>query len=166
KLVEDLTANGFELNPATATKASPAANHLSKIWDETEAIFLDEDRANTLHHATAQLGFLRARSRPDIDPAEAFLKTRVSKADEDDWADYLCRRPHYSSGGSTRYIASMRTAKVIRGPSCHWAGDQAASWKQKINVRSSTEDEMVGLRKRRLTNLSAKQFQAERTSES
>ncbi|EJK53338.1 hypothetical protein THAOC_27248 [Thalassiosira oceanica] len=134
KLVEDLTANGFKLNPATATKASPAADHLSKIWDETGATFLDKDCANTLHHATAQLGFLRARSRPDIDPAEAFLKTRVHKPDEyilKWWVDTL--------------HCIHEDCKGLRGSSCHWAGEQAASWKQKIDVRSSTEDELVGL---------------------
>ena len=68
----------------TATKSSPAADYLFKIRDEAEATYLEDERANAFHHATAQLGFLRARSRPDVDPAVAFLTTRVRKPDEDD----------------------------------------------------------------------------------
>ncbi len=37
------------------------------------------------HHATAQLLFLSARARCDIQPAVAFLTTRVKAPDEDNW---------------------------------------------------------------------------------
>ena len=69
----------------TTTRATPAADHLFWVRDESEATFLDEERANAFHHTTAQLSFLRRGSRPDLDPFVAFLTTRVRRPDEDDW---------------------------------------------------------------------------------
>ncbi len=46
---------------------------------------LPEEQAMVFHHATAQLLFLSARARCDIQPATAFLTTHVKCPDEDDW---------------------------------------------------------------------------------
>lgn len=148
----------------TATKASPAANYLFNVRDEAEATYLDTERANAFHHATAQLAFLRARSRPDIDPAVAFLTTRVRKPDEDDWGK-LKRVLQYLKG--TKYMkltisvnsltilnwwvdASYSIHEDCKGHtgiimSMGKGATLSASWKQKINVRSSTEGELVGI---------------------
>ena len=148
----------------TSTKSTPAADHLFKVRDEAEAKFLDNERADAFHHATAQLAFLRARSRPDIDPAVAFLTTRVRKPDEDDWGK-LKRVLQYLKG--TKYMkltisvdsltilnwwvdASYSIHEDCKGHtgvimSLGKGGTLSASWKQKINVRSSTEGELVGL---------------------
>jgi len=149
----------------TSTRASPAADHLFNVRDADEATFLDSERADALHHAVAQLSFLKARSRPDLDPAVAFLTTRVRKPDEDDWGK-LRRILQYLKG--TRHMkltisvdsliilnwwvdASYNIHEDCKGHtglilSMGKGGAVASgSWKQKINVRSSTEGELVGL---------------------
>ena len=62
---------------------SPAANHLFTI--RKDAVPLDAERADTFHHLTAKLLYLCKRIRGDLATAVAFLTTRVSKPDEDDW---------------------------------------------------------------------------------
>ena len=62
-----------------ASAATPAAEHLFQVRDESEAVFLDETRAREFHHMTAQLLFLSARARRDIQLAVAFLTTRVNR---------------------------------------------------------------------------------------
>ncbi len=46
---------------------------------------LPEEQAMAFHRTTAQLLFLSARARRDIQPATAFLTTRVRPPDKDDW---------------------------------------------------------------------------------
>ena len=55
------------------------------VRDESLAKPLPEEQAMAFHHATAQLLFLSARARRDIQPTTAFLTTRVQRPDEDDW---------------------------------------------------------------------------------
>jgi hypothetical protein len=69
----------------TTTKTTPAADHLFQVWNEEEACLLPEEQATAFHHAVAQLLFLSARARRDIQPVTAFLTTRVKNPDEDDW---------------------------------------------------------------------------------
>ena len=52
----------------TGAKTSPAADLLLSM-----AKALPEEQAMAFHHATAQLLFLSARARRDIQPATAFL---------------------------------------------------------------------------------------------
>jgi hypothetical protein len=63
--------------------ATPAANYLFEI--DPESPKLDPERADKFHHLTAKLLYLGCRARPDIQTAVAFLCTRVSCPDEDDW---------------------------------------------------------------------------------
>jgi hypothetical protein len=58
-----------------ATQTSPATNHLFIVHDLSLATPLPEEQARTFHHATAQLLFLSARARRDVQPATAFLTT-------------------------------------------------------------------------------------------
>jgi hypothetical protein len=67
------------------THVSPATDHLFTVRDETKATLLPEEQACTFHHATAQVLFLSARARRDIQPCTAFLTTRVKYPDEDNW---------------------------------------------------------------------------------
>ena len=69
----------------TITKTTPAADHLFQVRDANEASLLPEEQATAFHHAVAQLLFLSARARRDIQPVTAFLTTRVKSPDEDDW---------------------------------------------------------------------------------
>ena len=68
-----------------AIKTSPAADHLFTVRDESLWKPLPEEQVRAFHHASAQLLFVSARARRDIQPATAFLTTRVRCPDEDDW---------------------------------------------------------------------------------
>jgi hypothetical protein len=63
--------------------AMPAANHLFKVDIKCEK--LDQVIADLYHHYAANLLFLCKRARPDIQPAVAFLCTRVQGSDIDDY---------------------------------------------------------------------------------
>ena len=65
-------------------KTSPAQDHLFDVRDPSMARLLPEEQAMAFHHATAQLLFLSARARRDIQPCIAFLTPRVKAPDEDD----------------------------------------------------------------------------------
>ncbi len=69
----------------TGKAATPAANHLFTVRDEKKARALEEERALIFHHTVAQLLFMSARARCDIQMAVAFLTTRVKSPDKDDW---------------------------------------------------------------------------------
>ncbi len=57
------------------TKLSPAADHLLTVRDPSLSKVLPEEQAMAFHRTTAQLLFLSARARRDIQPATAFLTT-------------------------------------------------------------------------------------------
>ena len=79
------------------TKTSPAADHLFTVRDPSLAKVLPEEQAMAFHRTTAQLLFLSARARRDIQPATAFLTTRVRSPDEDNW-DKVKRVLNYLKG--------------------------------------------------------------------
>jgi len=68
----------------TGSAATPAADHLFKVWEDGTAKLLDESEAQIFHHTTAQLLFLSTSARRDIQLAVAFLTTRVKAPDLDD----------------------------------------------------------------------------------
>jgi hypothetical protein len=68
-----------------ATRTSPAADHLFIVRNPSLVTPLPEEQARAFHHAAAQLLFLSARARRDVQPATAFLTTRVRRPDEDNW---------------------------------------------------------------------------------
>jgi hypothetical protein len=59
----------------TGTKTSPATDHLFTVRDPSLAKAFPEEQAMAFHRATAQLLFLSARARRDIQPTTAFLTT-------------------------------------------------------------------------------------------
>ncbi len=146
------------------TRASPAAVHLFTVRDETKATPLPEEQARTFHHATAQVLFLSARARCDIQPCTAFLTTRVKYPDEDNWGK-LTRLLGYLKG--TLHMPLVLSADSLT-LSCWWVDAEYAvhnnmkghtgagmsfdqgmalsySRKHKIMMKSSTEAELVGV---------------------
>ena len=145
------------------SKATPAADHLFDVRADDEARFLPEDQAAVFHRTVAQLLFIAPRARRDIQTAIAFLTTRVKKPDEDDWGK-LKRVLQYLKG--TRNL--KLTLKVTDLSTIRWWVDASyavhadckghtgammtlgegattsVSTKQKINGRSSTENELIG----------------------
>lgn len=147
----------------SGTAATPAGENLFKVRDETDRKLLPEEQAQHFHRTVAQLLFLSCRARRDIQTAVAFLTTRVKEPDEDDWKK-LIRVLKYLNG--TKYMKLTLTVdslNIIR-----WWVDSSymthedckghnggmmtlgrgavvsMSGKQKLNVRSSTECELVG----------------------
>ena len=147
-----------------ATAKTPASDNLFKVRDETEAKFLPEEQAVVFHSFTASLLFLSQRARRDIQTAVSFLTTRVKRPDEDDWLK-LRRVLRYLKG--TRRLrlrlkidnldfitwlvdASHGVHRDMRGHTGAGLtlGEGAAitlCMKQKMNTRSSTETEIVGV---------------------
>jgi hypothetical protein len=125
---------------------------------------LGKQQAETFHHLVAMMLYLCKRVRPDIHTAVAFLCTRVSAPDEDDYkklarcVKYLRLFPdlkltlevnpnrviewwvdasfavHPDMKGHTGAVMTMGKGAV-----------QTMSTKQKINTKSSTESELVGV---------------------
>jgi hypothetical protein len=138
-------------------------DRLFTVRPEEEGKPLEEKRAITFHHCVAQLLFASARARKDMQPAVAFLTTRVRNPNEDDWLKlkwllkYIrctIHLPLILKAESLDVIkwwvdASFDTHDNCRG---HTGATMSLgkgsvigmSRKQKINNRSSTEAELVG----------------------
>ena len=142
--------------------ATPAGEILFDIRDKKEARPLEEERAIAFHHTTAQLLFMAARARQDIQMAVAFLTTRVKSPDEDDWGK-LKRVLKYLNG--TKYLKlsiSVENLAILKwyvdgSHNVHWdrkghggamftmgkGAVSSYSRKVRLNMRSSTETEWV-----------------------
>ena len=145
----------------TREAATPATNYLFKVRDVPK---IDEKRAENFHSVTAQLLFVGNRCRLDIKTAVAFLCTRVSEPDEDDWKK-LKRVLQYLKGtldlkltlGADDIKKMKSWVDVSYGihADCrsHTGGLMSWGWgvllsksqKQKLNTKSSTEGEIVGV---------------------
>ncbi len=142
--------------------SSPAANHLFAVNPDCEK--LDSATSILYHHITAQLLYLGKRTRPELLLAISFLCTRVQEPDEDDWKklgrclrflrdtkdDKLTLEADGNNVISWWIDASyavhpnMRShtgATMSMGKGC----PISISTKQKLNTRSSTEAEIVGV---------------------
>jgi len=148
----------------TSVAATPAGENLFKVRDEADRRVIPEEQARIFHHTVAQLLFLSGRARPDIKTAVAFLTTRVKEPDEDDWGK-LKRVLKYLKG--TRHmklrltVDNMHTLRwwVDASYGVHWdckghtgmmmslgkGAVMSFSHRQKLNARSSTEAELIGI---------------------
>ena len=145
-------------------KAAPAADHLFLVGDTSLAKMLLEEQVMAFHCATAQLLFVSARVRQDIQPTTAFLTMPVRLPDKDGWgkvkmvlsylkvtlhmplillADLLtllqwwvdaAHAVHNNCRGNTGAGMSFGQGMTL-----------SYSWKQKINTKSLTEAELVGV---------------------
>jgi len=146
----------------TGESVTPAADHLFTVNADAEK--LNTAEAEIYHHNTAKLLFLCKRARPDIQTAVAFLCTRVQHPDVDDYKKL---------GRVMRYLrATMDMPLTLEANSANlikWWGDAsyavhpdmrshtgggmtlgrgiiyATSTRQKLNTKSSTEAELVGV---------------------
>ena len=141
---------------------TPASNDLFKVNDECEQ--LDPETADLFHRTVARLLFAAKRARPDLQIAIAFLCTRVKNPDKEDY-EKLARVIRYLRetislplvlgwDGSGNLIWSVDASFAIhKDMKSHTGavlslGQGAAlsfSSKQKINTKSSTEAELVGV---------------------
>jgi hypothetical protein len=158
----DATLEGAPDDMSTGTSATPAAAHLFDVNPEAEK--LNKHDAELFHTMVAKLLYLCKRTRPDIHTAVAFLTTRVSEPDVDDYKK-LRRVIRYLRG--TRELPL--TLEVNDLSTVRWWVDAAfavhpdmkghtgatmsmgkgviysSSTRQKLNTRSSTEAELVGV---------------------
>ncbi len=142
---------------------TPASLHLFTTRDEPGGL-LDEATSELFHHHTAKLLFLSRRARPDIQTAVSFLTKRVKAPDQDDYKK-LRRTMQYLRGSIDLVLTLEADSKTIlkwwvdashavhpdmkshtggtlsmgKGSTC------SASKSQRLNVKSSTEAEVVGV---------------------
>ena len=146
----------------SGTAITPAGNKLFDVNPKCEK--LEHDDADVFHHITARLLYLCKRARPDIQTAVSFLCTRVQGPDRDDWKK-LARCVRYLRGTPKLCLTLQMDQKV----NVRWWIDASfgvhpdlrshtgatmslgkgsvysISRKQKLNTRSSTEAELVGV---------------------
>lgn len=145
----------------TRNATTPAKAYLFEVRESAK---LDEPRAENFHSVVALLLFISRRCRLDIQTAVAFLTTRVSEPTEDDWRK-LTRVLQYLRGtldlkltlGADDIMMAKSWIDVSYGVhnDCrsHTGGVMSWGWgvlltkcqKQKLNTKSSTEGEIVGL---------------------
>jgi hypothetical protein len=157
------------------TATSPAAEHLFRIQDNID--FLDESNSEFFHATVANLLFLCKRRRPDIQTTIAFLCTQVQHPTRHDYnklsqtIKYLRKTVelvlrlsadnlnvvkwwvdasygvHHAMKSHTGGVMSLGTGAAY-----------SASKKQKLNTKSSTEAELVGIDDIQLQALWTKYF--------
>jgi hypothetical protein len=144
--------------------ATPASNHLFEVNEQSGNMQLDAATADFFHHNVAKLLFLCKRARPDIQTPISFLCTRVKSPDTDDYKK-LARVMRYLRGSIDMPLtleaddvhvikwwidASFAVHPDMRS---HTGGTMtlgkgsvySTSTRQKLNTRSSTEGELVGV---------------------
>eukprot|EP00804_Cyclotella_cryptica_P023105 CCRYP_000347-RE/>CCRYP_000347-RE protein AED:0.29 eAED:0.21 QI:0/-1/0/1/-1/0/1/0/371 len=148
----------------TKTSPTPHSDSLFTIKEDDSAELLSEDDAMQFHRTTAQLLFLSTRARKDIQTAVSFLTTRVKKPDKDDWMKIRKVLEYLNGTIDLKLRVEVKDLRVMRwfvdaAHMVHWdcKGQTRAamtmgrgavlsySWKQKVNTKSSTEMELVGV---------------------
>ena len=125
---------------------------------------MNAKRREAFHTSVAQGIFVSKRARPDIHQTVAILSTRVREPNESDWHK-LCRFIKYLNGTHDKYLTlSIDTIGVIKwfidasfavhpDFKSHTGAEMTmgrgtmipVSKKQKLNTKSSTEVELVGV---------------------
>ena len=142
---------------------NPAAEHL--FTANENPVLLDEATLQMFHTNTAKLLFLSKRARPDVQPAVAYLTTRVKSPDEDDYKK-LSRVMKYLRGSIDKILTLEADATHIvkwwvdalfavvhQDMKSHTGGTMSlgkgsiysTSVQQKLNTKSSTEAGLVGV---------------------
>ena len=160
--LEDIIANLPEDLKTNRSTTSPAATHLFNV--SHDATKLKHDDAEQFHHYVAKLLFASKRTRTDLQTAIAFLCTRVQDPDEDD-KKKLIRVLGYlketiflplvlgDDGTGNMYWYVDASFAVHHNMRSHTGGMltfghgavASISTKQKLNTKSSTEAELVGV---------------------
>ena len=144
------------------TVASIATHYLYSV--DENATGLDKTRTEIFHSVTAKLLYIMKRVRPDIETAVSFLMRRVSKSNIEDWKK-LKRCLGFVKGtkNDVRYIGARSITEILTWVDAafavhdnmrlHMGGGMSMgigllhgkSSMEKINVKSSTEAELVAL---------------------
>ena len=149
--------------PEDVTKEvpSPAALYLFEVNDDTPK--LPKEKKEIFHRITAKLLFVSRRGRPDIQLTIAFLCTRTTKSDEDDWKKLKRLMQYLNATISLTLTLSADQLAIIKwwvdasyavhnNMRSHTGATMSIgrgmiyskSAKQKLNSKSSTEAELIG----------------------
>jgi Reverse transcriptase (RNA-dependent DNA polymerase) len=150
-----------EMNGESAT---PAANHLFEVHPKSSEMKLDKVTSDMFHHNVAKLLFLCKRARPDIQTAVAFLCTRVKEPDNDDYKKLTRVMKYLRATIAMPLTLEAHDVQVIKwwvdasfavhpDMKSHTGGAMSlgkgtiygTSTRQKLNTKSSTEAELVGV---------------------
>ena len=147
----------------TESPVTPANKNLFVVSNKARE--LNKERSDTFHSVVAKLLYIAKRARPDIESSVAFLCTRVAYSTEEDWLKlrrvlaYLKSTIEYDRiiGAATlqelyTWIDAAYGVHSVDLKS-HTGGTMSLgtgvlhqkSSKQKLNVKSSTEAEIVGV---------------------
>ena len=159
QLLEAVEMFGEEI---TGVVKSPAQHHLFTV--DEDAIKLEGKQKEIFHSVTQKLLYITKRARPDLETTVAFLTTRVSKSDVDDWKklgrlltwvmNTIEDKRIIGASSLTDLFTWIDAAYAVhtnmRGQtggaiSMGYGILHGKSSKQKINVKSSTESELVGV---------------------
>ncbi len=146
----------------SGTKTTAAPDNLFKV--DKDCVKLKPHKAQAFHNLVAKTLYATKRARPDTCTAIAFLTTRVREPDSDDWTKLVHLMKYVrgtrklplilsaSGGGILKWWidGSFAVHPNMRG---HTEGGLSMgrgfpivnSTKQKLNTRSSTESEIVGV---------------------
>jgi hypothetical protein len=113
---------------------TPATPNLFTV--KVDADKLDDDNAEMYHRLSAKLLYLCKRVRPDLQPTVAYLTTRVTQPNVDDWKK-LTRRIQYLHGSKELYL----TLEADDGIDIKWWID--ASFAVHPDMRSHTGGTML-----------------------
>lgn len=148
--------------PVPSLNKPPWNERLIKV--ATESRKLDDERRSIFHTFTMKAMFLCKRGRPDIELAVSFFATRVQAPTENDWGK-LIRLMGFLKGtvgevltlqadDNMKMIWSIDVAFAVHNDMKSHTGAVmsfgngalcSSSTKQKVNARSSTEAELIGL---------------------
>ena len=142
--------------------ATPAAIYLFNVRDTIEK--LNTDKAEFFHTMVAKGLFVCKRARPDIQLPIAFLSTRVKEPDIDDWKKLTRMMKYLNKTKDLVLILNSNNTNIIKwwidaayavhpNMRSHTGGCMSlgggmiynTSIKQKLNVKSSTEAELVAV---------------------
>jgi hypothetical protein len=144
------------------TKNSAAPANLFTIDEDCEK--LKEEKATAFHNLVAKTLYATKRARPDTCTAVAFLTTRVREPDIEDWAKMVHMMKYLRGSKMLPLILSASGSGILKwwidasfavhpnmrghtggGISMGRGMPIVTSTKQKLNTRSSTESEIVGV---------------------
>ncbi len=150
---------------STETVMSPATDEiLRQNVSNKKKRKLDKERKEAFHTTVAKGLFLSKRARPDIQPTIAWLCSRVKEPDDLDWENLMQLMKYLNGTRSKVLTLSADDLCVIKWYvdasfavhddfKSHTGGTMtmgngaliSVSRKQKLNTRSSTEAELVGV---------------------
>ena len=133
----------------TQSGRKPVTPASSNLFEKSEPPkFLLPDESDSFHSVVQKLLYIYKRARPDIEPALSFLCTRVSKPTSDD-REKLNRVLDYLSDtiDDVRTIGADGLDTLYKWVEASYAvhRNMRSQSKQKLNIKSSTEAELLAV---------------------